>query len=69
MSSLGLTRTQLIIQKNEEEVGSGKSVGEIEGELLSSLLEMGKLLLCERIESEAENLEDKQDLGEKKTQE
>ena len=43
-------KLELIIQKNEEEVGSGKSVGEIEGELLSSLLEMGKLLLCERIE-------------------
>lgn len=46
-----------LMNKNRKEVGSGKSINEIEDDLLSGILEIGKLLLEDRIISEEKELE------------
>ena len=46
-----------LINKNREEVGIGQSITEIENDLLSGVLEVGKLLLEDRIILEEEELE------------
>ena len=46
-----------VIEKNREEVGSGKSISEIELDLFSNILDIGRLLLADRIVGEEEQLE------------
>lgn len=46
-----------LLDKTQVQTGVVQSVGDIEGEILSELLKMGKLLLSERIEQEEANLE------------
>lgn len=53
------TKVENLIEKNTEETGTGKRIDEIEGELLSGILEVGKLLLEDRIEEEESALEEK----------
>jgi len=61
------SKVEQVIENNRKEVGKGKSISEIEQDLFSSILEVGKLLLTDRIESEEEQLEDtRYDIEEKK---
>lgn len=53
------TKVESLITKNRKEVGSGKSISEIENGLLSDILEIGKLLLEDRVIEEEEKMEDK----------
>jgi hypothetical protein len=46
-----------LLDKTQATKDGGQSLGEIEGEILSELLKMGKLLLSERIEQEEAHLE------------
>jgi hypothetical protein len=46
-----------LLDKTQVAKGVRQSVGEIEGEILSDLLQMGKLLFSERIEQEEKYLE------------
>jgi CRISPR/Cas system-associated protein endoribonuclease Cas2 len=46
-----------LVEKTEAERGQVKSIESIEGDILSALLEMGKLLLKERITNEEQHLE------------
>jgi hypothetical protein len=48
-----------LLDKTQVQQGAVQSLGDIEGELLSELLKMGNLLLCERIEQEELYLESK----------
>lgn len=56
-----------LLDKTQACNGRAQSLGDIEGEILSELLTMGRLLLSERIEQEEANLESKgyEVLGEK----
>jgi len=51
------SKVERVIEKNRKEVGSGKGISEIEEDLFSSILEIGKLLLADRIIEEEEELE------------
>ncbi len=53
------TKVEKMIEKNRDEVGTGKTIGEIEQDLLSGILEVGKLLLEDRLIEEESELEDK----------
>jgi hypothetical protein len=53
------SKVENLIEKNTKETGTGKRIDEIEGELLSGILEVGKLLLEDRIEEEGSALEEK----------
>lgn len=46
-----------LVEKTEAERGQVKSIESIEGDILSALLEMGKLLLKERLTNEEQHLE------------
>ena len=46
-----------LLDKTQAVSGGHHSIGEIEGDILSELLKMGKLLLSERIEQEESHLE------------
>lgn len=48
-----------LITKNREEVGTGKEISIIEQDLFASILDLGKLLLEDRIIEEREELESK----------
>lgn len=50
-------RLEDLIISNRSDVGSGQDVGEIEKSLFSGVLELGKLLLEDRIIEENESLE------------
>ena len=50
-------KVEQVIENNRKEVGEGKSISEIEQDLFSSILEVGKLLLADRVVSEEEQLE------------
>ena len=50
-------RVEALISKNRKEVGTGKELSGIEDDLLSGVLDIGKLLLEDRIMSEEESLE------------
>ena len=50
-------KVEQVIEDNRKEVGEGKSISEIEQDLFSSILEVGKLLLADRVVSEEEQLE------------
>ncbi len=64
------SKVEKIIGNNREDVGSGKKIAEIEGELLGSLLDVGQLLLEDRIIEEELKLEEKDyELKGKKNQE
>lgn len=52
------TRIDNLLSSNRSEVGSGKTISEIEQSILKELLQIGKLLLEERIEAEESNLEE-----------
>jgi hypothetical protein len=56
-----------LLEKTQASNGGGQSLGDIEGEILSELLKLGKLLLSERIEQEEAHLESEgyEVLGEK----
>lgn len=51
------SKVEQVIENNRKEVGTGKEISEIEGDLFSSILEIGKLLLQDRIIEEEEKLE------------
>jgi len=51
------TKVEQVIENNRKGVGEGKSISEIEQDLFSSILEVGKLLLADRVVSEEEQLE------------
>jgi hypothetical protein len=51
------SKVENLIEKNTSEVGSGKSLHTIEGEILSSLLAIGRELVEERIAAEEASLE------------
>lgn len=53
------SKVENLIEKNREEVGMGKKIAEIEEEFLESLLEVGQLLLEDRIVEEESKLEEK----------
>jgi len=50
-------RVSALIEKNRTEVGSGKTIGEIEVNLLEELLNIGKLLVEDRLIEEEKKLE------------
>jgi hypothetical protein len=52
-------KLESLIEKNQSEVGSGKSLGTIEGEILGSLLDIGRLLVEDRVVQEEQTLESK----------
>jgi len=51
------SKVEQVIEKNRREVGTGKEISEIEEDLFSSILEIGKLLLKDRIIEEENQLE------------
>lgn len=51
------SRVESLIEKNRNGVGSGKELSTIEEELLAGVLDLGKLLLEDRIISERDELE------------
>lgn len=59
ISRLDVVQAQFekLLDKTQVPQGKVQSVGDIEGEILSELLKMGKLLLLERIEQEETHLE------------
>ncbi len=64
------SKLETIVQSNRKEVGSGKNIGEIEEELLESLLEVGQLLFDDRIIEEESKMEEKgYEVAGKKTKE
>ena len=52
-------KVEKLIAKNQDETGTGKSIGAIEGDLLRGVLEVGELLLEDRIEREEGDLEER----------
>lgn len=52
-------KLESLIEKNQSEVGIGKSLSTIEGDILSGLLDIGRLLVEERIGEEEQTLESK----------
>ena len=51
------SKVEQIIEENRKGVGSGQDISEIEENLLTSILDIGKLLLEDRIMEEEKNLE------------
>jgi hypothetical protein len=51
------SKVEFLIEKNRGEVGTGKEISTIEQELLVGILDIGKLLLEDRIIEEREELE------------
>lgn len=52
------SRIDFIIEKNRKEVGTGQSIKDIELSLLSDVLDLGRMLLEDRIVEEEKKLED-----------
>ncbi|TAK37006.1 MAG: hypothetical protein EPO28_12750 [Saprospiraceae bacterium] len=52
-------KLESLIEKNQSEVGSGKSLSTIEGDILSGLLDIGRLLVEDRVVQEEQTLESK----------
>lgn len=50
-------KLESLIEKNQLEVGSGKSLATIEGDILSSLLDIGRLMVEDRVVEEEKKLE------------
>ena len=51
------SKVESLIDKNRGEVGTGKEISRIEQDLLAGILDIGKLLLEDRIIEEREELE------------
>ena len=51
------SKVEILIEKNRGEVGTGKEISSIEQDLLVGILDIGKLLLEDRIIEEREKLE------------
>jgi len=52
------SRVESLIERNRKGVGTGKELSTIEEELFAGVLDLGKLLLEDRIISERDELED-----------